>query len=150
MTTALPSYTMSGDVTGGIMPNHQKGEIMVGNTEHITRLISDRSAAYPLLAIVNVIGMIANLWIILAHGAAASTPAKFAIFLSIVAVALLSSLPARSLFADIAALREDMADESQTAYGRELASKPIPLFAGLTIGFNALVAIVQTWALFSQ
>ena len=124
---------------------------MTDNAEHLTRLISDRVSSYPLLAIGNIVGIVANLWIVLAYGAAANTPAKIAILLSIIAVALLSSLPARSLFGDIAALRTDVASaHSNTSYGRELASKPVALFVSLTIGFNVLVAAVQAWALFSS
>lgn len=124
---------------------------MADNAEHLTRLIGDRVTSYPRLVMANIAGIIANLWLILSYGPTASMPAKCAILLSVIAVALICSLPARSLFADIAALRTDLAAvQGPSAYGRELAGKPIPLFIALTMGFNALVALVQAWALFGS
>lgn len=121
------------------------------NAEHLTRIVSDRVSSYPMIALYSVVGFGGNLVIVLAYGPSASAAGKVAILLSIVAVALLASLPARSLFQDIAALREDVASSGGSgAYGRELASKPIPLFINLTLGFNALIAAAQIWALYSS
>lgn len=118
-------------------------------SDHATRLISDRVRTVPLLAIVNILGVSINLWLILAYAADATLPAKLSLLLSITGVAFFSVLPARSLFADVDALRRDAAAGNSPAYAKELASKPIWLFVTLSIGLNALIAMVQTWALFS-
>lgn len=124
---------------------------MADNPEHLTKLIADRVTSYPRLVMANIVGIVANLWLILSYGPTASTPAKCAILLSVIAVALICSLPARSLFADIDAFRKDLAStQGQSAYGRELASKPLSLFVALTVGFNALIVVVQAWALFGS
>lgn len=112
-------------------------------------LIGDRIRSYPFFALYNIVGITSNLLLILAYGSTSGAAGKAAMSLSVIAVAAISTLPVRSLFADIAALTEDLARTDEGAYVRGLRRKPIKLFVTLTIAFNALIALTQLWTLFT-
>lgn len=120
------------------------------NADQWIAYASGRLRDYAIVCAYNVGGTIANVALIATFGTGANLALKCALALSVIAVAVISVLPARSIFEDMAALRADRPPE--TVGSRFMANfdeQPIGLFIGLTAGFNLLIAAVQLWALFS-
>ena len=111
---------------------------------------SARLLGYAVICAYNVVGVIANIALIASFGPGAGFPLKAAIGLSVVAVAVISTLPAKTIFDELVAMRADrIAEMEGSKFTALLDREPLALFSGLTIGFNVLIAVVQIWALFS-
>jgi hypothetical protein len=109
-----------------------------------------RLLGYTVICFYNVAGTVANIALIASFGPTAAFPLKVAIALSIVAVAVISILPAKSIFDELVALRADrIAELEGSKFTANLDQSPLGLFTALTIGFNVMIAAVQIWALFS-
>ena len=120
------------------------------NREEAIAYMSGRMRSYAVVCAYNVGGTIANIALIASFAPSAPTALKAAIALSIIAVAVISILPAQSIFEDMEAIRKDrLPDMDDSHFMRNYDAQPMSRFIGLTIGFNALVAAVQLWALFS-
>jgi hypothetical protein len=112
--------------------------------------MSGRLQNYVVVCAYNVGGTIANIALIASFGAGANFALKAALALSVIAVAVISILPAKSIFDDMTALRADRPAEMEgSAFMANFNDSPHGLYTALTIGFNALVAAAQIWALFS-
>lgn len=113
--------------------------------------IEGRLRGYVIVCAYNVAGTVGNIALIAFFGGTAALPLKLAIALSVIAVAVISVLPAMSIFDDMAALRADRPKELEgSKFVTTFDRSPIVLYAGLTAGFNAVIALVQLWALFAS
>ncbi len=109
-----------------------------------------RLRGYAVVCASNTGGVVANPFLIGTLGPGANFALKAAIALSIVAVAVISALPAQSIFDDVAAMRRDrVAEWERSHFMANWDATPIRLFVVLTIAFNAVLALVQIWALYS-
>jgi hypothetical protein len=117
----------------------------------VVAYIEGRLRGYVIVCAYNIAGTLGNVALIAAFGTTAALPLKAAIALSVVAVAVISVLPALSIFDDMAALRADRPKELEgTMFVATFDRSPIALYSALTIAFNAVIALVQLWALFAS
>lgn len=120
------------------------------NRDQAVAYMSGRLQAYAIICAYNVGGVIANVALVANFGPGAPIALKAAIALAIIAVAVISVMTAQSVFDDMAAIRKDRLPDMEDSHFMAMwDASPIGLFGRLTAGFNALIAAVQLWALFS-
>lgn len=120
------------------------------SNDQVIAYMTGRLRGYAVICAYNVAGVIGNVALIGVFGAGATTAMQVAIAVSIVAVAAISILPAQSVFEDIKAMRADRMEGMEgSRFMANWDATPIGLFITLTFAFNAVVAAVQLWALFS-
>ncbi len=130
----------------------ESGEIIMPglNLDQTIALTSSRLRNFVFVATYTVVGTIANLVVILLFANGATMAFRVAIAMSVVTVAVLSMLPLRAIFSEIAAAYRDRIPELHGSHLQaEIDAAPFGMWIGLSVLFNVAVAAIQLWALFS-
>ena len=109
----------------------------------------ERLTGFSTFVSMNLIGIMVNTFLVLSFAATATTAGKLCLFVSTLAVSIVGPVAARTILAEIDALRKDHAKAFEgSAYISHIASIPIAMFGMLSVGLNLLAFLVHVWTIY--